>query len=300
VLALQVYAAPNVVVSIPPVHSLVSAVMQGVTEPALLIPGGQSPHANSLKPSAARQLAHADLLVWISPYFELSLKKSVAQSRNMQVLTLLEQPAMQILPAREIRAWAHEHAGHDHANHAEADSETAGTVPPDMHLWLSSENALEIVRAVEAVLIEMDPKNAQNYQRNTLVIIDKIRKTKKNIQKSLLPVKAVPYLVFHDAYQYFEHEFGLSPAGAVTLSPERKPGIKSLLAIKQSISRDGVQCIFHEPQFQPRLVARIAEEAGIRTGELDPVGAALSPGPDLWFELMLSLRDNLLTCVQGS
>ncbi|MCP3950970.1 MAG: zinc ABC transporter solute-binding protein, partial [Desulfobacterales bacterium] len=112
-------------------------------------------------------------------------------------------------------------------------------------------------------------------------------------------VKGVSYLVFHDAYQYFEKEFGLSPVGAVTLSPEQKPGIKTLLAIKQNILQYDAKCIFHEPQFQPRLVARIAEETGIWTGELDPIGAALEPGPDLWFQLMFSLRDNVLRCVEN-
>jgi zinc transport system substrate-binding protein len=115
---------------------------------------------------------------------------------------------------------------------------------------------------------------------------------------SLQAIEDVPYLVFHDAYQYFEKEYHLNPVGAVTLNPERKPGIKTMLAIEQNIELQDVQCIFHEPQFQPRLVARIAEDTGIRSGELDPIGASLAPGSELWFDLMLSLQDNLLECLQ--
>ncbi len=290
-----VYAVPNVVVSIPPVHSLVSAVMKGIAEPVLLIPGGQSPHSNSLKPSTIRQLAHADLLVWVGPDFELSLKKPVSLQRSMRVLTLINESGMHKLQLRESEAWKVDHFSHEHSNYSEP--ETTEVQNPDMHLWLSTGNAIEIARSTAQVLSEIDPENAQLYQRNSLQVVDKIRKTKHNIEQSLQPVTDISYLVFHDAYQYFENEFGLSPVGAVTLSPEQKPGIKTVLAIKQNVLQQDAKCIFHEPQFQPRLVARIAEETGIRTGELDPIGAALEPGPELWFQLMLSLRDNVLRCV---
>lgn len=293
--SISVYAIPNVVVTIPPVHSLVAAVMKGVAEPVLLFDGGQSPHSNSLKPSLIRQVARAELLIWISPDFEISLRKPVAQQRSMRVLTLIDEPEMHVLPARQSKAWHTDHASHDHSNHSE--HESTGAQLPDMHLWLSAENAREIVAVVAQVLTEMDPQNAQRYQLNALKVIDDISETKNVISHALQAIGEVPYLVFHDAYQYFEKEYGLNPVGAVTLNPERKPGIKTMIAIEQNIELQDVQCIFNEPQFQPRLVARIAEDTGIRSGELDPVGASLRPGPGLWFDLMLSLRNNLLACL---
>lgn len=269
--------------------------MQGVAEPVLLFDGGQSPHSNSLKPSLIRQVARAELFIWISPDFEISLRKAVAQQRDMRVLTLIDEPEMHILSARQSKVWQTDHASHDHSKHSE--HESAGVQLPDMHLWLSAENALEIVAAVQQTLTEMDPQNARLYQSNTLKVIDDISETKKAIAQSLQAIRDIPYLVFHDAYQYFEKEYDLNPMGAVTLNPERKPGIKTMITIEQNIELQDVQCIFHEPQFQPRLVARIAEDTGIRSGELDPVGASLRPGPGLWFDLMLSLRNNLLACI---
>ena len=294
----QANAAPNVVVSIPPVHSLVSSVMKGVAEPTLLIPGGQSPHSYSLKPSAVRQLVNADLLVWISPEFELSLRKVVTQQRNLGELALIEVPRMHVLHARQSNIWQMDHATLHQSYHAEPETTDASAGVADMHLWLSADNALTIVSAVEQRLSVLDPPNAHIYHSNSLQVRDKINNTKLKIARSLQEIKAVPYVVFHDAYQYFEHEFDLNPVGTVTLSPERKPGVKTLLAIEQSIRSRDARCIFHEPQFEPRLLTRIAEDTDIRTGELDPVGAALQPGPELWFELMGSLKDNLLKCLQ--
>jgi len=283
---------PRVVVSIAPIHSLVSAVMRGVGEPVLLITGGQSPHTSSLKPSSMRALSRADLLVWIGPEFELSLTKA-ADQQGMQQLSLLNAPAMHRLPIRDSGLWLDSHAEHEHlAGNFTVDGHTL-----DAHLWLSAENARAIVKVVAKSLAKMDPDNAGEYQRNAQQTNERIDKITDEIARDLRPLKAVSYLVFHDAYQYFEEQFGLSPAGAVTLSPERKPGIKTLLAIKEIIHEQQVQCIFHEPQFQPRLVKRIAAETGIRTGELDPIGANLAPGPDQWFQLMLGLRDSLLECL---
>lgn len=289
-------ATPNVVVSIPPIHSLVSSVMQGVAKPILLIPGGQSPHANSLKPSALRELSRADLVVWISPDFEISLRKAITLRRNTRLITLVDIPKMHLLSARqsEFRDVGHDNHQPTHLSFIETENDTF----PDFHLWLSPENAIEIARAVENTLREIDADNAIKYQRNTQQLIEKIQKARIILKETLLPVKADSYLLFHDAYSYFEQAFGLSPVGAVTLSPEKKPGLKTLLAIKQYVNERDIKCIFHEPQFEPRLVTRIAEETGIRTGELDPIGAEIEPGPNLWFELMFSLRDNLLRCMQ--
>jgi zinc transport system substrate-binding protein len=293
----QAGAAPNVVVSIPPIHSLVSSIMKGVSEPTLLVPGGNSPHSYSLKPSAVRQIAHADLLIWISPEFELSLKKAVTQQQNLELLTLIDLPDMHLLPARQSTSWQTDHITGDLSNHSA--KEMAEVNLPDMHLWLSTENALVIVSAVAQSLSALDPANAPAYHENSIQLVDKITNTKLTIARSLQVITDAPYLVFHDAYHYFEREFSLSPIGTVTLNPERKTGIKTVLAIKQNIRSHDARCIFHEPQFQPRLLRRIAEETEIRIGELDPVGAGLRPGPDLWFDLMFSLRDNLLKCIQN-
>ena len=291
--AVQALAVPEVVVSIPPLHSLASAVMQGVGQPGLLIAGGQSPHTAHLRPSAMQGLSGADLIVIISPDFEVSLRKPVSQQHG-QKINVAALPRMHLLEARSSGLWED---AHSHDEHSMEEEMHAGHLP-DFHLWLSTENAAAIVEEFERAISELDPENAEAYHQNARQLLDRIEQTGREISNSLEPVRQVPYLVFHDAYHYFEQEFGLNPAGSVTLSPERTPGVRSVLAVKQGIHERGARCIFHEPQFQPRLVMRIAEETGIRTGELDPMGAALEPGPDLWFELMLGLRDQLLGCLQ--
>lgn len=283
-------ASPRVVVSIAPVHSLVSALMEGVGEPQLLVPPGQSPHTHQLRPSELERLTRAELVIWIGPAFEISLRKPVSLLQATRQLVLMDAPGVQLLEARDAGVWAY---GHEHAGETGAHLERI-----DPHLWLSTGNAEMIAAAVAQALIEIDPENETLYRNNLNALSDRIAGLRQSLKTSLGPLGGLPYLVFHDAYHYFEHEFGLNPLGAVTLSPERKPGARTLLEINRAVAGRGARCVFHEPQFEPRMVQRIAETTGLWVGELDPIGAALTPGPGLWFELMTGLRDSLQQCAE--
>jgi zinc transport system substrate-binding protein len=290
-ISIGVSATPRVVVSITPVHSLVSSVMQGIAEPALLVSAGQSPHASRLRPSLMRELSRADLLVWVSPDFEISLKKAVSQLKNIEMITLIDSPAMHLLDVRNTGAWQEEH------RHTAQHTAEALESIPDYHLWLSPYNARMIVEQVANVLIDMDPSNADQYRENMQQTIIRIEKTRAEIEVTLAAFKTQVYMVYHDAYQYLEREFSMNAIGSMTQNPERKAGLKSLLNIKQSIVERNVKCLFYEPQFQPRMLKRLADQTGLSTGELDPVGANIAAGPDQWFELMFALRDGLAKCL---
>ncbi len=295
------YAVPRVVVSIAPLHSLMSEVMQGIAEPVLLIEGGQSPHSSRLAPSARREIANADMLVWLGASFETSLNKAFAQVHApATVVSLLAAATIPKLPIRSSGAWEVEHHHQDaeaegHASDGESDALTP--LKSDPHLWLSTGNAIEIVSLLTAEISNIDPDNAEKYASNKRQVVDRIGELKTKLMLDLKPVHEVPYLVFHDAYHYFENEFGLSPAGALTLNPERKPGAKTISTIKNLIIERNVRCLFSEPQFEPGLLRRLAEDTNIQTGVLDPLGSKFSPGAGQWFSLMYALRDDLLACI---
>ena len=294
------YAAPRVVVSIAPLHSLMSEVMLGIAEPVLLIEGGQSPHSSRLAPSARRAIANADMLVWLGASFETSLAKAFTQVHApAKVIDFLAAPGLHKLPIRTSGAWEveHHHDAEAQGDHSDSESNPINPLKSDPHLWLSTGNVIEIVSLLTAEISELDPDNAEKYTANKLQLIIRIKELKKNLMLDLTPVHDVPYLVFHDAYHYFEDEFGLSPAGAVTLNPERKPGARTIKTIKKLIIERNVRCLFSEPQFEPGLLRRLAEDTNIKTGVLDPLGSKFNPGAGQWFSLMNALRDDLLACL---
>jgi len=297
-------AGPQVVVSIKPIHSLVTGVMQGVAEPQLLIKGGGSPHGYVLRPSEARALSKADLIVWVGPSLESFLEKPLAtlaqEAQKIELMALLEG---QLLPVRQGGVWeghGHEqgeamHDEHkDEHGHGETEHHEDHDVERNPHLWLSPVLAADVVSEVANLLIELDPRNKVAYETNAAQLRQRLAKLNQDLAEKLAPVADVPYVVFHDAYQYFESGYQLNAVGSITIDPERKPGVKRLLEMREKINSLNARCVFSEPQFEPKLVATIIEGTGARTGELDPIGAELEAGPEQYFQLMNQLVDDLL------
>lgn len=323
-------AAPQVVVSIKPIHSLVAAIMQGVGEPALIVEGAASPHTYSLKPSNARALENADVVFWVGHGLEAFLEKPLeALAGKATVVELEEAPGLVRLPFREGGAFeAHddgdeadhadggEHAAHDdqdaHADHAAAENATdehAGEAHDDhghehggfdMHLWLDPMNAKAMAKQIEEALVAADPANAARYKANGVTLAQEIDMLDKDIAAAVAPVADKPFVVFHDAYQYFENRYKVRVAGSITVSPETMPGAERIAEIHAKVKELGAVCVFAEPQFEPKLVSVVTEGSDAKAGTLDPEGGALETGPGLYPELMRNLAKSLTDCLSQS
>jgi zinc transport system substrate-binding protein len=286
--------SPRVVASIKPVHSLVAGVMAGVGAPALLVPGNASPHVYSLKPSDAKRLDGAKLVFWVGPIYETFLSKPLAAvATKARVVTLAETPGVTVLPAREGGVWGSHAKAHAHqhkAGDAHADD--------DGHLWLDPANGKAIVAAAATELARADPANAARYEANAARLSQELDALDGRLAAILAPAAGRPYIVFHDAYQYLERRYGLAGAGSITVSPEQKPGARRVKEIRDRIARAGAVCVFTEPQFEPALARSIAVDTDVRSGVLDPLGAAVPEGPDLYSKMMEALATSLASCLQ--
>ena len=294
----------SVVVSIKPIHALVAGVMQGVAEPKLLVKGAGSPHNYSLRPSEARALANADLVIWIGPQLESFLEKPLdALGKNAKQLTLLEIVEGPLLKLREGGAWEghqHEHEAdhHEHEADQHEHENDLHTYEVNPHLWLSPLLAKQIVSSTARMLSELDPTHQQQYAENSARVQARLDKLHIELKNRLDSVKTVPYVVFHDAYHYFENEYGLNAVGSITVDAERTPGAKRIAEIRAKIKALQARCVFSEPQFESRLVQTVIEGTGARAAVLDPLGANLSPGEDSYFMLLNNLADNLISGIR--
>lgn len=287
--------APGVVVSVKPLHSLTAAVMQGVGTPHLLVQGAASPHAYAMKPSDARALSQAALVVWVGPELETFLRKPLASlSGPARDLRLAQAPGVKLHETREGGAWDDHSHGHGHGHDHGHAHDHGG---PDGHIWLDPTNAKAIAAAVAAALTRVDPTNAATYAANLAALTARLDALDAEIAAMLAPVKDRPYIVFHDAYQYLERRYGLNAAGAITVSPEVRPGAARLSALRARIAKAGAVCVFAEPQFEPTLVRTLVEGTKARTGTLDPEGAAIPDGPDLYFTLLRFNAKALVDCL---
>jgi zinc transport system substrate-binding protein len=290
---------PQVVATIKPVHSLVAAVMAGVGEPQLLLEGGMSPHRLSLRPSQARALEAAEVVFWVGEGLESALAEPLATlPRHARVIALDKARGLHPLAVRDDGLWMpRDHAEHGPGGAGHDDHGGHGHTGIDPHIWLDPVNAIAIADTVAAALAQADPANAARYQDNRERLTQRLRALHRQLEARLALVANRPYVVFHDAYQYLEHRYDLSPVGAITLSPERMPGAAHLRSIRERLTLNRVGCVFTEPQFEPALVETVVEGTDAAIGVLDPLGAELEPGPQMYFRLLRALADSLVACL---
>ena len=378
-LAAPASAAPKVVVSIKPLHSLVAGVMKGVGEPHLLIKGAASPHTFSLKPSDAREIERARVIFWVGELLAPSLERPLeVLPKRAEVVAMTELRGLKLLKLREGGLWEahddhhddhghgkakddhhddhkhgkakddhhddhkhakakddhhddhkhekakddhhddhkhgkgkddhhddHKHAKgkddhHDDHKHEKAKDDHHGEHHHgglDAHAWLDPIYAKKWVHEITHELEEVDPANKEKYEANEKRLMARLDALNEELKSTLAPLKGAPYIVFHDAYQYFEKRYGLNAIGSVTLSPEKKPGAARLVEIRKKVRDSKSICVFSEPQFQPKLVKVVMEGTGAGTGVLDPLGANIPAGEDAYFTLLRNMAKSLKGCL---
>ncbi|NRP74045.1 High-affinity zinc uptake system protein ZnuA [Ensifer psoraleae] len=311
--------APNVVASIKPVHSLVASIMEGVGEPSLIVEGGASPHTYNMKPSNAAALQEAKVVFWVGHGLEAFLDKPLdALGSNAKVVELGEAPGLEKLKFREGGAFeAHDEEGHEGEDHGaeeaahEGHEEHAGEQEAahehdhaegefDMHMWLDPMNAKAMAAEIEKALAEVDPENAAAYEANLAKLNQRLDALDKHLAETVAPVQDKPFVVFHDAYQYFEHRYKVRVAGSITVSPEVLPGAERLSEIRAKIKELGATCVFAEPQFEPKLINVVIEGTPAKSGTLDPEAATLDAGPGLYFQMMENIGASMKSCLASA
>ena len=309
----------KVVTSIKPIHSLASYLMDGVAKPDLIVDGYASPHGFALKPSHAKMLQNADIIFWVGEDLENFLEKPLKSvAKKAEKIELMEIKGLTKLKFRERNIFEEHDHGHkeddhddhakkedDHDDHGHDDEHKEGGHDDhgheghahgeyDPHIWLDPMNAKVILSEMAEHLIENDQENEAKYKAN-------LKKAHKDLDKLTKKVKSelnkdFKSIVFHDAYQYFEKRFGINILGAFTVNTDVMPGAEQLAEIREIIEHDKVSCIFSEPQFNPDIIKAVAKDTNVATGVIDPLGATLNPGKDLYFDLIGNMSKSFKSC----
>ena len=285
-----VSADVKVVTSIKPIHSLAAYVMDGVGKPNVIVDVYNSPHGFSLKPSHAKMIENADLIIWVGEDLEAFLEKPLDSiAKKAKKVELMDLKGIKKLKFREKNIFEghddhDDHAGHEGHHHGEHDP----------HIWLDPMNAKVILNEMAEHLIENDAKNASKYKSNLKKALKDIDKLVSDVSSELN--QSVASIVFHDAYQYFEKRFNVNILGAFTVNTDVMPGAEQLAEIREIIEHDKVACVFSEPQFNPNIIKAVAKDMNIKTGVVDPLGATLDPGKDLYFDLIRNMSKSFKGC----
>ena len=279
----------RVVVSIKPIHSLVASVMKGAGVPDLIVKGAASPHTYAMRPSDATRLADANIVFWVGPPMEHFLAKPLETlATKANKVALIDAPGVEKLKPRTGGTFEPDRDG---------DAEEANGDAADPHFWLDPENARAAVRVIADTLGKADPENAKVYEANAEQLDARLVALEARITAEMAPLKGKPFIVFHDAYHYFEKRFDLRAAGSITVDPEVQPGAARITEMEDKVRSLGAVCIYSEPQFEPKLVDTIAAGSRAQKGVLDPEGGSLSEGPELYETLLNNLAASLKNCL---
>ena len=288
----------KVVTTIKPLHSLISRIMETRGEPQLIIEGTNNPHTFVFKPSHAKMIEEADIVFWIGEDLEAFMEKPLnSLAKDTKKIGFMDSESIEKIEFREKNIFddhdghEDEHEGHDD-DHKDAHAHAHGEFDP--HIWLDPENAKEMVKIIRDELIKIDPEGQRQYSVNTAGATLELDNLINSVEKELS--KDISYIVFHDAYQYFENRFGVIPAGALTLNPDVLPGAKQIADIQDVINDKGIKCIFSEPQYNPKIIETLGNDMNVSTGVMDPLGAFIDAGPTMYVELINGIANSIKEC----
>ncbi len=277
---------PKIVATIKPIHSIISAVTDGVSKPQLLIENNQSPHDYSLKPSDMKKLEDADIIFYVSKNIENFLQKKLDDlDKTKKIIELSTIDGLHLIQ-------------NNATNQASPDPESHNEYGDyDPHIWLNPQNAQNIAAYAEYILSELDPENKEKYAANASNFRKTLRKKTLYLSGQISRFKQKPFIVHHDAYKYFEDYFSLNSLAAITKSEEIQPSAKKIREINQIIADNNVKCIFAEPQFSKSIVESIAKTNKINIGLLDPIGYDVEAGKEAYLKILHNMTKNLTKCL---
>ena len=373
----------RVIVSIKPLHSLVSGVLGDTGKAELLVDGVVSPHHMQLKPSQIKSMQAAHVIFYIDDSFETFLAHvfDILPDDVLKV-PMIDNVELTLLPYREGKDWEeHDHHGHEHGHdhhadkhnehghhadeheehghhadghdehdrhaneheehdrhaneheehdrhaneheehghhedeheehgHHEDEHEEHGHHEDehkehqehgnyDMHVWLDPENGQKMVALIADTLSDVYPEHRDTYKANAQRLMQKIDRLNIELKTELSPIQSKPFIVFHDAYQYFEHAYGLNGVGSIVFEGGEALSPVRIKSVREKLQRTRAACIFSEPQFPARPIQTIAEGFDVKVSVLDPLGANLPNDENLYFKLLDNLAHNLTQCLMA-
>ncbi|MBD1575846.1 zinc ABC transporter substrate-binding protein ZnuA [Vibrio sp. S11_S32] len=283
----------TVVTSIKPLQLITQELTLGVTDTQVLLNATASPHDYALRPSDMRKIKDADLFIWVGPGLESFLESALEGNTN----TLQLDQSDQITKLKYGEEGDHDHADHDHAAHEDHDDGHHHHGGYNPHLWLGPQQAQQMAKVISDKLMALDPEHKATYQKNYQAFVTHLSATISGIKQQLAPVKSHGYYVFHDAYSYYENYFGLNNLGHFTVSPDRRPGAKTLITIRTALQSDKAYCVFSEPQFTPAVIDSVTRGTNVKHGSLDPLATDYPVKPGSYFTFLQDLGHSFSTCL---
>ena len=310
----------QIVTTIKPIHSLITKIVGDTVVVEYLVQGKSSVHNYQLKPSQIKILSQAKILFYVGGPIDSYLISFLRSNSQIKKIHLLNYPKLITLEAIETEEEGHHHSleeEEEHHHSLEEEEEHHHSLEEeeehhhsfiasskdakikDPHIWLATENAKVILQIIYQELIKLYPKQQNIFERNLSTAIKEMVVLKENISKRLAPIQNENYLVFHNAYRYFENEYNLNSALSVYgLNQQSSFSAKRWQKIISKIKQQNISCILGEVQFDKKIVNTLSEKYSLKTGNLDPIGSLVPAGKNAYNQTMLNIANELVNCTK--
>ena len=275
-------STPIIVVSIKPIHSIVTKIMDGVTKPELLLDANNSAHTFHLKPSQIKMVSNADLVIVISENFELGLRKALKNINEDSHLKISELDQLII----------HNSRGEEIYNKNEVSNKF------DFHLWLDVNNMQLIATYISNIIIELDPKNEHIYAENLKEVNLELDELKEQLKQQLAPFSSTPFAIYSDTLQYFEKSLELKRPVIITPFHGAGLSIKRTLEAKRKIKDLNISCLIYDTEVKAKQLRVLSEGLNLKSFKIDILGNEFAPGLDQYFNLMKKTSSQLSLCLK--
>lgn len=297
---LQAKEQLKILSTIKPVHSLVSAVGGDLVSVEQIIPNNASPHHYSLKPSDLRKISKAALIFRIDPELESFLNKSLRNVSEDKVITLTKSDKLTLLEAKASHEHDNHNEGEEHDEHKDDEhAEDKHEVEElDYHLWLNPNNAIAMANTIRDSIIKIAPEHSEQLTENTKLLTANIKAQDQEIIKQLKDVQNTPFLVMHDAWQYFTNHYQLKQLGTISAQERLKTSARALSKARATIKNSDVKCLLAEPNLKQRTLATLTENLPVNITQIDPLGREIPETSLAYPQLLQYTADKLLSCLK--
>jgi protein SCO1/2 len=265
----------RVIVSVKPVHSILSGLLKGVEQPELLVGEGKLPLGYELTSAQVDSLETADLIVWVGPELESFMAGHLAAlPEKVRVVTLLDRPELKILPSRRD----------DNRR--------------DPYFWQDSRNALILIDLLTKELMLADSSRSHLYKRNRDALFKKVAELDRRLEYGYRGLKGGLVFTYYDTLQYFEQAYALKVAGVLAAFPGEPVSAEKLLGERARLADNWYTCLLTEARMPMPELGLLTDGLTIEQVELDSFGTGFKPGENLYLELMDNNTRLIKQCVQ--
>lgn len=281
----------QVAVTIYPLAEFAKGIVGDRASVTQIIPPGSEPHHWEPAPSDMKTIYETDVFIYHGAGMELWVEKILPELKDRQVKVIKATERLPLLTFAEEEKLGITNFLRANRTEGLQEGELEGVFDP--HVWLDPVLAKDMVTFMAEEIAAVDKVNADYYLHNAQLLIDKLDQLDKEYTTAVVQFPNRDIVVSHAAFGYLAYRYGLCQIPVLGISPEQEPDAATLARVIDFSRQHNIKYIFYESTTSPRIAETIAQEIGVETLALNPIGALTQEDINKGYDYFYLMRQNL-------